>query len=183
MRYIGQNAFHFQQKLETVTLSDNITYIGYQAFKPKTVEYGNNLKLDHLPANLEEVGSNAFEWCSGITISELPPKLKVIGGSAFRRCPNVAIEEFGGKNGVSYDTLTSIGSEAFMPAASATNGNHQSIKQIYVYDSVRTIGASAFANYGYQGEVPMYIYHDTIPNGWDAASIGVQTISPGFTPT
>lgn len=182
MRWIGQNAFHYQQKLETITLSDNITYIGYQAFRPKTVEAGSNLKLDHLPANLVEIGSEAFTYCSGITITKLPPKLKKIGDKAFRRCPNVAIEEFGGEGGVSYDTLTYIGVEAFMPAANST-GNHQSIRQVYVYDSVQTIGDGAFENYGYQGKIPMYIYHDSIPTGWDAAEIGVQSISPGFTPT
>ena len=78
---IGQYAFSGCYALEDITLSQNVTYIGVNAFR------GEKLKPFELPQTLEYIGTGNFNK-EGFYSSRLPDKLTVIedysfAGSAF----------------------------------------------------------------------------------------------------
>lgn len=178
MKYIGDEAFYYQYKLETITLGDNIWYIGYQALKPRFTGTSSALKLTALPKSLTYLGAEAFALNTGITITELPVGLKALQRQTFYRCTNVTIKEFGSDpNEVGGSQLTSIGTQCFAQASGAT-GYHNTLSDIYVYQSVTTIDDNAFTNYGAAEGLTLNTSHATSP--WDATAIGVQSISPGY---
>ena len=104
---IGECAFIFCEKLETVKLSSSLTEIGYDAFSGCV-----SLKSIDIPNSVTSIGKSAFSGCiklESIKISDnvtkiegytfincfalkevkLPKKLKSIGDSAFFRCPSL----------------------------------------------------------------------------------------------
>ena len=73
---IGQYAFSGCYALEDITLSQNVTYIGVNAFR------GEKLKPFELPQTLEYIGTGNFNK-EGFYSSRLPDKLTVIEDSSF----------------------------------------------------------------------------------------------------
>lgn len=83
MNTIKENAFSECQVLTNISLPDNITYIGYSAFKGLT-----KLNSITLPENLKKIGDNAFDN-TGLTSVILPDGIERIGWAAFANCSNL----------------------------------------------------------------------------------------------
>ena len=77
-----------------------------------------------------EIGSNAFEGCTGLTSVTLPNSITKIGSNAFDRCSNLVSINFP-------PSLTVIGYAAFLRCGSLTSAT--------LPNSVATIGGDAFA--------------------------------------
>ena len=58
---IGDNAFAFNRGLRSITLSNNISYIGYQAFHSAAITE------IHIPASVEELAKHSFYGCPNLT--------------------------------------------------------------------------------------------------------------------
>lgn len=98
---LNTNVFKGNTDITSVTISEGISYIGYQAFRDctslKTVVLPNSLTLIDNKAfvgctalesitfgdNLIEIGSSAFEECSALGDVLLPETVQIIGASAF----------------------------------------------------------------------------------------------------
>lgn len=63
-RKIGYSAFAENTKLQKVTLPDSVTNIGYSAF------YKASIQRIHIPSNLREMGSYAFDGCNRLAAFE-----------------------------------------------------------------------------------------------------------------
>lgn len=87
---IGDTAFYYCQKLETIRLSNNLKYIGSLAFA-----YCENLNNLEFTSSLEAIGYNAFK---GIGIKRLvvPETIRYIGPGAFSDCYKFNTIEFEG---------------------------------------------------------------------------------------
>ena len=133
---IGSSAFKGCVSLEGLTIPETLTRLGSSAFMESA------LKSIVIPAGVEEISSSAFKNCSDLASVTLQTKeitvdeeTKIqgateIGSSAFIGCVSLeglAIPE----------TLTSLGSSAFMESA---------IKSIVIPAGVEEISSSAFEN-------------------------------------
>lgn len=170
-------------------LPENMTSLGKRAF-----DGTRNLHLSKLPSKITSIGDNTFRNAGpNVTISELPAGIKFIGISAFQGgCSNMTVTNFGLANNEvgAADALTEIGAYAFQNSGGATGAN-KNITDIYVWDSVKIIGAGAFSDYG--TNVVLHTSHKTHPDGWyigkdssgveqdEATSIGVARIEYGYT--
>lgn len=67
--------------LKSVAFSDNITYIGKEAFLNCTM-----LESITLPASIKEIDSGAFNYCSGFTAVNIPASLEIMNSNAFSAC-------------------------------------------------------------------------------------------------
>ena len=121
---IADGAFYSCANLQSVTLSDGLTYIGRYAFSgceslqsvtiPDTVtEIGANtfsgcfaLETLHLPAKLEEIPEGMCYTCAMLHDVNFPDTLKTIGDEAFYNCMSLTEIDLP-------DTLTSFGNYAF----------------------------------------------------------------------
>ena len=81
---IADNAFRNQNKLETLTLTNNIKAIGNYSFAECS-----NLKTIHWSTNLINIGSYAFSNCKSLITIDLPNSVEAIGKGAFHKCSNV----------------------------------------------------------------------------------------------
>lgn len=128
--------------LETVNLSNNITYIGAAAF-----ESCKSLKSIKLPTKLEQIGSTsgvigAFEGCSSLTSIKIPAKVKTMNASTFGLCKSlkkITVDPknkyFTAKSGVLFNKkMTKL---ILYPPAKTT-------KAYTVPKTVKTIGTVAF---------------------------------------
>lgn len=78
---VGQSAFEYCEKLETVELPDTVTEIGMFAFNGCT-----GLTGIRLPASLASVAAAAFDTCTALTEIVLPEGVTDIGMYAFHNC-------------------------------------------------------------------------------------------------
>ena len=105
-----------------------------------------------LPADLTEIGSNAFNSCTKLALTSLPEGVTSIGNYAFNSCTNLALTSLP-------EGLTSIGSDAFnsctklaltsLPEGLTSIGNYafsncSSITNLTFKGKPTTINASAF---------------------------------------
>ena len=84
---IAPSAFTWNSNLETVTLSEGLTTIDYEAFA-----YCQALKSISLPSTVTDIGSHAFTSSSMLTSVELNPGLQTIGEQAFAYTGLTSIE-------------------------------------------------------------------------------------------
>lgn len=110
--------------LKHITLPDNLTSIGKQAFMGCT-----NLSEITVPDNVTSIGDNAFSSCTGLTKIDLPDNMISIGVSAFYRC--FGITDIDLPVGV-----TSINHTSFAYC--------KALKAVVIPGSVTSIGVSAF---------------------------------------
>lgn len=110
---IGASAFENCYYIKSITIPEGITRIGGRAFYYNT---SGGLTSIHLPKNLKEIGSGAFQNCE-LTEIILPPSLEVIGESAFWGTEITEIRL--------PSSLKSIGNNAF--------GSNFSLKKVYTY--------------------------------------------------
>lgn len=105
---IGDNAFKNCSNLADVSIPDNVTYVGTNAFTGTAwynnmddgVVYAGNIACGYkgtMPSNTEIVikegtiglAANIFSGCNGLTSITIPRSLKSIGDNAFYRCNNL----------------------------------------------------------------------------------------------
>lgn len=103
MRSIGAYAFYCCRKLEHITLNDNITHIGRNAFSGKLSGDGEGglaitmqLHLSELPYQLNSLGSMAFRYGGpNITLTSLPNGLNKLENQVFTECEGLKIAQLG----------------------------------------------------------------------------------------
>ena len=123
---IGNSAFSGATSLQSITLSENITSIGSNAFT------GSNIKEVYAPSTCagtiakqsnastvvvtsgDTIGESAFSECTYLTSITLPNELTTIGVLAFYNCSSLTSVEI--PSGV-----TSIGADAFSGCSSLTS--------------------------------------------------------------
>ena len=156
---IGEYAFCCCFGLTSVTIGNSVPSIGYYAFA-----YCSGLTSVTIPNSVTSIGSYAFLGCSGLTSVTIPNSVTSIGEYAFADCSgltsvvvdknngtydsrdncNAIIETstnklvVGCKNSIIPNSVTSIGSYAFLGCSGLTS--------VTIPNSVTTIGDGAFWN-------------------------------------
>ena len=178
---IGEGAFYYLDKIETINLPSTITSIGEKAFYRsgiKTINLPSNLKSISnyafygtpltsitIPDGVTSIGNEAFRRCESLASAILPNGLKIIGSSAFYQCPTLSSVSLP-------DSLVSIGEKAFgyCPINNVELGpnllsigkeafSYCSLSSINIPSSVTYIGEGAFSNCSYLTAIN---YHGTI---------------------
>lgn len=167
---IAPDAFSYAQKLEKLSMHDNITHIGEGAFKScislkkvdipskisivedETFYYCTSLKSISLPDTITSIGKRAFWACHYLENIEIPSQVTYIGKGAFDSC-------FSLKQLKVPDTITTLEENVFaycngletleLPNTLTTIKekalyNCPSIKKLVIPDSVSVIEESAF---------------------------------------
>ena len=108
----------------TVTIGDNITHIGDNAFN------SSGISTVTIPAKVTSIGDNAF-YNSSISTVTIPSKVTSIGKNAFFGCTSLTSVVFADGS-----QLESIGEQAFFRCTT--------LPSITIPATVKTIGSSAF---------------------------------------
>ena len=156
---IGDYAFFCCFGLTSVTIGNSVTSIGESAFA-----YCSGLTSVTIPNSVTAIGGYTFSGCSGLTSVTIPNSVTSIGEYAFADCSgltsvvvdknngtydsrdncNAIIETstnklvVGCKNSIIPNSVTSIGSYAFLGCSGLTS--------VTIPNSVTTIGDGAFCN-------------------------------------
>lgn len=144
---INDNAFYGCQSIKSVTISGDITYLGYDCFSGCS-----NLAEIELPVSLTFIGSSAFSGCRSLNKITIPNGITQIGYGLFAGCSSLT-------EIIIPNSITSIGNSAFWGCSSLTyfsipetvstiedntfNGC-SSLATIAIPESVSCIGNSAF---------------------------------------
>ena len=104
VKYIYNNAFKDKEMVESVSIHNNVTGIGQNAFKGCTRLANVGLKQ---VAALRRISDGAFEGCGSIKTLELPQNLLSIGERAFANCEAMQ------KLDLRSDKIANIGAGAF----------------------------------------------------------------------
>lgn len=153
---IGDNAFNKTRLSGALTLPEDVSSIGYQAFQ------STNISSVYFPESLQTIGHYAFQACSSLTGSLLLPNGVVsIGQRAFCEC------NFNGTLSLP-NSLMIIESEAFLNAGSfycsltipeyikdlprdLFGGTHFS--GTLDLNNVQTLGSGCFSSCGFSGDL------------------------------
>ena len=155
---IGNQAFENCTSLTSVTIPNSVTSIGFGAFiscsglTSINVENGNTIydsrdncnaiiqtntntliagcKSTVIPNSVTRIGSDAFQYCSGLTSITIPNSVTSIEIYAFQHCSGLTSVTIG-------NSVTSIGSSAFNGCSGLTS--------ITIPNSVTSIGDRAFS--------------------------------------
>lgn len=136
---IGPHAFAYMDRLEEVTLPDSLAAIETQAFF-----FSERLKTINIPAGLANIHSGAFCWCDSlddIRVNPANPVFEKRGNALVRKDENMLFYHPVANDKV-YTVpkgIEAIGSCAFF---------HNSMEEIIIPDSVKSIGNSAFFQCG-----------------------------------
>ena len=106
---IGDSMFKGCSALQSVTLTNNLTWIGNSAF-----EDCKALQSITLPDSLTRIGDSAFYGCSSLTSIVIPAKVTYVGGLAFGECSKLNSVTFKDTNNwvrSKYNSLTVSGAE------------------------------------------------------------------------
>ena len=185
---IGDYAFYNNTKVESITLSDELTSLGRSAFSGMALKelivpaslttipeyaFANNTSLATLVLNegLTSISRYAFSN-TGITSLTLPSTVVSVGDYAFRKCYNLAELNLN-------DGLTTIGKSAFVectsltkleiPASVTTIGNMAfrgctGLTTMILSDTVENMGMHVF----YGSKITFYTEMTNIPSAWAA---------------
>ena len=129
-----------------IVFDNDVVTIGINAF------YGTPLLSVILPPSVEEIGTNAFLYCSSLNFVSLPKSVKSIGKSSFNGCTSLTSIEFPegllsigqgafqrtGLSSVSFpDSLIEIGDLAFF----GTN-----LEEVHINQGIQSVGYLAFSD-------------------------------------
>lgn len=148
MTEIGSHAFYYATRLKTLILPKTLTKIGDGGIRQTPL-----LILTELPDTLTSIGSYAFEGDKKLALTKIPPKLKSISDHTFKGCTDLQVNEI-------HSGITSIGSSSFYECKGFTKmrvlGNNVEIKNdAFRYTSliefecvgtITSIGNIAFCN-------------------------------------
>ena len=141
--------------IESLVIEEGVTSIGNYAF------YGCELKSVKLPSTLEQIGSNAFEFCMQLAEIDIPDGTPVMTeGNAFFNCNSLPFAEYGNAKYISTKTnpyfalyeLTDyeITSLDVHPDTVAVVGSAacyaETLESVTFGDKLKTIGYGAFGN-------------------------------------
>ena len=129
-RTIADNTFYEDSALISVTISNNATSIGQNAFSGCSVL---ETVTSETNSSLETIGDYAFNRCSSLTSITIPNSVTTIGDYAFSECEVLETVTFGANS-----SLETIGDYAFNYCSSLTS--------ITIPDGVTTIGEYAFSS-------------------------------------
>ena len=191
---IGEEAFSGCKNLSYISFPDDLFVIGRAAFKSC-----KSLHSIRLPDNLCEIGELAFDW-SGLYEVTIPSSVVQIGESAFFRCLRLREVVFEGRpaklGGWLFDSCRKL-SKAVIPSGFGENtfafsnvvdieiveGSEaianrefvglEHLKYVSVPDTVKTIGAEAFANCSQMEE---FQFPTALVNIGDAAFSGCEML-------
>lgn len=127
IQYIGDEAFHGNVKLDTVSLL-GVLYIGNRVFKDCS-----ELKNVTLSDSIGNIGKEAFSGCNMLETLHIPNGIENIGFGAFSNCNGLKSVDMSG----STKTTVSIGEYAFY--------NCEKLENITFNDTYYTFGKAAFA--------------------------------------
>ena len=145
---IWSYTFYQCKYLQSITLPDTVTRIGFAAF-----EGCEGLKSITLPDSVTSIGDSAFYGCTSLTSITIPDSVTSIGSSAFQNCISLTSITIP-------DSVTEIGEEMFyrcsalsgvtIPESVTRIGNRAfsycvSLTAIMIPDSVTSIGSDVFA--------------------------------------
>ncbi|MBO4910095.1 MAG: leucine-rich repeat protein [Lachnospiraceae bacterium] len=82
---IGGFTFYGFKALEEIDISDDVTYIGSNAFNPN-IDYAESLKNLKLPSKLKKIGTGCFRNNLGFTELIIPDSVESIGDYSFCNC-------------------------------------------------------------------------------------------------
>lgn len=169
---ISNHAFDYHYGIESVTIPDNVIYLGKFAFRNcgmKSVTLGSglkeisegafrdcyNLKNIVIPNGITSIGDSAFESCDDLVTLNIPSNVEVIGNSAFRECTMLAnvtinkgvkiIGEYAFYHCIFIERITIPDS---VTSIGAYAFQYNFLSSIEIPDSVKSIGDYAFANGG-----------------------------------
>lgn len=138
---IGNNAFFKFSSLTSVNIGDSVTTIGNYAFNNCS-----SLTSVTIPDSVTTIGDNAFWNCSSLVNVTIGDSVTTIGEGGFAGCSSIT-------NVALPDSLTMIGGDAF-------NGC-TSLRSITIPANVKTIEAAAF--YGCKNLASVYCKATTPP--------------------
>ncbi|MBO4908909.1 MAG: leucine-rich repeat protein [Lachnospiraceae bacterium] len=125
---IGGFTFYGFKAVKEIDISDDVTYIGSNAFNPN-IDYADSLKSLKLPSKLKKLGSECFENNIGLTELTIPDSVESIGESAFCNCRGLTKVKLSAK-------IKEVPKAAFKECVFLDN--------IDIPSGVETIGESAF---------------------------------------
>lgn len=195
IKKIGNGAFYWNEKINSVSFSNTIEIIGEQAFYecnniksikiPASVKEIGNSAFSHLwrateltfedNSQLVKIGNNAFDRWQNLSSVIIPASVQTIGDSAFYQCTNLETLIFENNS-----QLTSIGDQAFyqnkintltLPSCLRSLGYSvfaycESLKYIIIPSSVLNIGNGLFY-YTNKDVLRVYCEATAKPSGWD----------------
>ncbi|MBR2029308.1 MAG: leucine-rich repeat domain-containing protein, partial [Clostridia bacterium] len=117
---IGDNAFEYNDDLESVSIPASVTSIGYHAFYDC-----DNLESITIPNNVKTIGQQAFDGCNSLTNVVIPASVTSLGWRAFA-CGNgftIYCEATSKQN--NWDSFWNVGGETYWYSSTqpTTEGN------------------------------------------------------------
>ena len=126
----------FYKQIKTVTIGNNVTEIGSEAFRLCT-----GLTSVTIGSGVETIGDNAFNSCTGLTSVTIGSGVKTIGESAFDGCTGLTSFNIP-------DNVTTIGKGAFAYCTGLTT--------VVIGSGVETIDEGVFVGCEYVTDVFLY---------------------------
>lgn len=144
---IGKYVFSYNSNIDSVTIPDSVTNIGYGAFR------GSSITSIKIPNSVTRICTGAFSECAKLTSITIPDSVTEINGYAFSECTkltNITIPK----------SVTCIASNTFSDCSS--------LKSVTIPNGVTSIDEGAFSDCTKLASI-------TIPNS--VTSIGKGTFS------
>ena len=152
IKEIGDSAFSYCSKLESISCNDALEKIGKYAFEGCV-----NLTTVNFNNSLQTIERGAFRDCAALTEVTIPDGISTIGKHVFDGCTNlrkISTPFFGktlNSNGrLSYLTNSQSVSAVYLTKANkvANNAfkNYENLSVVYLNSNVESIGRNAFRN-------------------------------------